>query len=103
MLDNKTPAPDTKKIPNELKLRLQGKLDRFEKFDGKEGPIYESLIILPAPNEYSSPHRFFVKSDRQIDKQGANVDILVTIKSRYWKHNTSGKVNYTPELWLDAA
>jgi hypothetical protein len=44
-----------------------------------------------------------VKSDRQIDKQGASVDILVTIKSRYWKHNTSGKVNYTPELWLDAA
>ncbi len=102
-MSEKTPATDTKKIPNELKLRLQGKLDKFEKFDGQNGPIYESLIILPAPNEYSSPHRFSVKSDRQIDKQGASVDILVSIKSRYWKNNNSGKVNYTPELWLDAA
>jgi len=102
-MSEKNPVTDTKKIPNELKLRLQGKLDKFEKFDGKNGPIYESLVILPAPDEYSSPHRFSVKSDRQIDKQGASVDIQVSIKSRYWRDKNTGKSNYTPELWLDAA
>jgi hypothetical protein len=60
-MNEKPLVPDTKKIPNELKLRLQGKLDKFEKFDGQNGPIYESLIILPSPDEYSSPHRFSIK------------------------------------------
>lgn len=94
---------DAKKpTANELKLRLSGKLDKIEKFDGQNGPIYESLIILPAPDAYTSPPRFAIKSTTQLGKQGATVDIAVFIKSRYWKAN-SGKINHSPELWLDEA
>lgn len=91
-----------KPTANDLKLRLNGKLDKVEQFDGQNGPIYESLVILPAQDAYSSPPRFAVKSTSKFGKQGSAVDVQVTVRSRYWKSN-SGKINHSPELWLDEA
>ena len=87
---------------NDLRLKLNGKLDKVERYDGQYGPIYESLIVLPAPDAYSSPARFAVRSSSQLGKEGQPVEVPVVIKSRYWK-SQKGKVNHTPELWLDEA
>jgi hypothetical protein len=84
---------------NDLKFHLIGKLERVEKHDGQHGLIYESLVTLPAPDAYTTPPRFFVRSSTQLAKEGQQVDIVVGIKSRYWKAN-SGRIIYTPELWL---
>ncbi len=92
----------TKLIANELKMRLQGRIDKIDQFDGQNGTIHETLIVLPSADQYSSPSRFAVKSDRKLGKAGEAIDVTVLVKSRYWK-SQSGKVNHTPDLWLDDA
>jgi len=91
-----------KLTPNDLRMRLQGKIDKIDQFDGQNGTIHETLLILPAIDQYSSPPRFAIKSDKKIGKPGESVDVTVIIKSRYWK-SQAGKVNHTPDLWMDDA
>ncbi|OGR08230.1 MAG: hypothetical protein A2511_14860 [Deltaproteobacteria bacterium RIFOXYD12_FULL_50_9] len=98
----KPATPVVKLTPNELKMRLQGKIAGIDQFDGQNGTIHETLIVLPSVDEYSSPSRFAVKSERKIGKPGESIDVTVFVKSRYWK-SQSGKVNHTPDLWLDDA
>ena len=87
---------------NDLRLKLNGKLDKVERYDGQYGPVYECLIVLPAPDSYSSPSRFAVRSSSQLGKEGQTLEVSVIIRSRYWK-SQKGKINHTPELWLDEA
>lgn len=91
-----------KLTPNDLRMRLQGRIDKVDQFDGQNGTIHETLIVLPSMDQYSSPARFAIKSSRKIGKAGESVDVTVYVKSRYWKAQ-SGKVNHTPDLWLDDA
>lgn len=91
-----------KMTANELRLRLNGRIDKVERFDTQNGPIYETLVVLPSTDNFSSPFRFTVRSTRQFGQQGATADVVVQMKSRYWKSN-AGKVNYSPEMWLDEA
>lgn len=102
-----TPTPTTevknKLTPNDLRMRLQGRIDKVDQFDKQDGgTIHETLVILPSTDEYTSPSRFAVKSDKKIGKLGESVDLIVIVKSRYWKAQ-SGKVNHTPDLWMDEA
>jgi len=102
-MTTETNTKTTSKLhPNDLQLRIQGRIDKVDRFDGQNGTIHEALVILPAPDQYTSPPRFQVKSSRLIGKAGEAVDITVVIRSRYFKAQ-SGKVHYTPEMWWDDA
>ena len=99
----KPATPVVRLTPNDLRMRFQGKIDKVDQFDKKDGgTIHETLIVLPSIDQYSSPPRFAVKSDKKIGKLGESVDVNVIVKSRYWKAQ-SGKVNHTPDLWMDDA
>lgn len=92
------PAPRS----NVIQLRLKGKLQSVERFDGQNGPIFENLVVMPAVDEYSSPIRFAVKAGHQIAQIDSMVEIQVELRSRYWRNQKNGKPNYVPELWLAA-
>lgn len=87
---------------NVIQFRLKGKLQSVDRFDGQNGPIFENLVTLPASDEFSSPTRFVVKSGHQIAQIDSMVDVLVDLRSRYWRNQKNGKPNYVPELWLAA-
>ena len=87
---------------NVIQIRLKGKLQSVDRFDGKHGPIFENLITLPSLDEYNSPTRFVVKAGHQIAQVDSMVEVLVDIRSRYWRNDKTGKPNYVPEFWLAA-
>ena len=66
------------------------------------GFLYETIVILPAPNEYDSPLRLTIKSnEKELGVKGDMVNIKVNLSSRYWKNPKDNKVSYNPELWLN--
>jgi hypothetical protein len=83
-----------------LTVRIHGKIDKVERYDGENGPIFTSLIIIPAPDTMTSPTKMQVKSVRQFGKPEEIIDIKARVSTRYWKSKDQKKVNYTPELWL---
>lgn len=97
------PAKSTQAIPGNntnLGVRIHGKIDKIERYDGENGTIFTTLIIVPAPDTMKSPTRLQVKSNRNLGRPEDMIDIKATVSSRYWKSN-SGKVNHTPELWCN--
>jgi hypothetical protein len=65
------------------------------------GYIYETIVVIPNPDEYGSPLKLTVKSnDKELGKEGEMINVKTRLSSRYWKSDKDGKVNYSPELWL---
>lgn len=95
--------PDPEKSPanhSMLTVRIHGKIDKIERFEGENGPIFETLLIIPAKDTMTSPTKMQVKSGRQLGKPEEMVDIKANVSTRYWKSKDGKKVNYTPQLWL---
>lgn len=83
-----------------LTVRIHGKIDKVERFEGENGPIFETLLIIPAKDTMTSPTKIIVKSGRQLGKPEEMADIQARVSTRYWKSKDGKKVNYTPQLWL---
>ncbi|MBU0730200.1 MAG: hypothetical protein KKA70_10690 [Proteobacteria bacterium] len=87
-------------VTENLTVTINGKLAEASRFDGTNGPIFENLIVIPSKDQYTSPTRIIVKAGHQLAQLNSMVEVKASIRSRYWKNNKSGKVQYTPELWL---
>jgi hypothetical protein len=81
---------------------IKGKIQEIYEFKKKAGGyLYETIVVMPSPDEFESPLKLTIKSnDKTIGKVGEMTDIKTRMASRYWKSDKDGKVNYSPELWL---
>lgn len=58
-----------------LCILLRGRVERVTQRDGASGKSYRTLLRTPAPDSYTSPGTFEVRSLKRIGAQGDEVEV----------------------------
>ncbi|MBU0484825.1 MAG: hypothetical protein KKB30_09965 [Proteobacteria bacterium] len=88
---------------NNILVPIKGKIQEVYEFKKKDGGyLYETIVVIPNADEYQGPLRLSIRSvDKELGKVGHLIEITTRMQSRYWKSEKDGKVNFSPELWLN--
>lgn len=62
-------------IGSDLRLVITGRIQQVTKRAGANGDTYSTLIKTPAPDAYSSPGTFVVRSRKRIGAEGSQVEV----------------------------
>ncbi len=98
-------SPEPVKIDNKQKDSLKayctvsGKLDKIIERDGRNGIIYEHLIVIPAEDTFNHPTTIPVKSYRRLGNSSEILNLVPTLRGRSWAGQKDR--NYSVELWVE--
>ena len=87
-----------------LQIVVRGRIDRVTQRDANGAKSFRTLIKTPAPDAYSSPGTFELRSARRLGGTGEEVEVLCNLRgySRSYDNKDGDKVQ-TAEHVLEVA
>ena len=61
------------KAKNALRITLKGRIELVTKLDSANGVTFRTLVKTPAPDEWSSPSTFEIRSQGRLGQQGDDI------------------------------
>jgi hypothetical protein len=93
---------DKKSIPDDMLFltRLKGRVSGSEHINAKaeNGGFFQTVVTVPAPDEYSHPTTYFVNASAPLGPDKQNVDVVCEV--RPYNRRVNGKIYPNNSLWL---
>ncbi|RJG00956.1 hypothetical protein [Noviherbaspirillum sedimenti] len=89
---------------NKNKALISGRIDAIRSYSTQGGERYETRVIQPAADQYSSPSAVAITSKKRIGGKGEDINVLVTVAGfkDSWTDKSSGEVQQTARNTLYA-
>lgn len=95
MIDSKKKPAEEQK--NELTITLKGRIKSSERVASDNGDFYSTLIVIPAPDEFSHPKTFAVNASAPLGAERQDVEVKIEIRPNNRKKD--GRFFHNVSLW----
>lgn len=82
---------------NDLTITLKGRIKSSERVASDNGDFYSTLIVIPAPDEFSHPKTFAVNASAPLGSEGQDTEVKVEIRPNNRKKD--GRFFHNVSLW----
>lgn len=83
--------------PNDLTLNLKGRVKSHERIASNNGDFYETLLVLPAEDEFSHPKTFAINASAPLGSE--NQDVEVKVEARPNNRKKDGVYYHNVSFW----